>query len=253
MIDFGQVANQRFTEQTKALQLQVVAAANDNGEISETGWADAFGPWCLVAVPSRAETDVDGNVKAACEALVADVGDQRTVIGTRDVRIAKYAQDLEPGEFALINELGFRLFFGKKTVSLTAGGGYLSFDIAKKKLSISAIPSVPGGAAPYLSADTDSIGLVSATGAASIAVKANGVTVSGASIALDAGRVDLGKNADDPVVTHSQLEAFKSQMIQWLATHVHPGVTAGGGVSGTVAVPPSFTLIPGKRVFAPRG
>lgn len=251
-MQFGQVANHRFSPTRKALELQAMAAASDDGESAETGWADAFGQWCLVAVPMRREVDAQGNVTGACEIAIEDVANEHVVLGTRDVRVAKYAQDLKPGECAFLNAFGSRLFLGEKSVALTAGGAFLSFDIDKKLVSLAGIPSKPGGAAPYLSISTTGIGLVSATGQASVMVDGAAVTISGSAIALDAGRVDLCKGANDPVVTHSQLEALKNQIIAWLATHVHPGVTVGAGVTGVVAVPPTFTLVPGRRVFAPR-
>ncbi|MBI2395004.1 MAG: hypothetical protein HYV09_35870 [Deltaproteobacteria bacterium] len=233
MIDFALVSGHRFTDTNKALQYQVTAAESDDGSASETGFADAFGAWCVFAVPLRPELDAFGNVKAACEAAVIDGADERTVIGTRDVRVSKYAQDLKPGETVFLNAYGSRLKLGAKQVGLNAGGGFLSFDIEAKKVGLCGIPASPGAAAPYLAIDTESIGLVSKTGAASVAVKGNSATISGASISLSAGRVDLGKGASEPMVTYSMVMQLLAQL----------------AARGIVVTPPA----PGRRVFVPMG
>lgn len=238
MIDFAQVRNHRFTETSKALQYQVTAAENDDGSASETGFADAFSSWCIFAVPLRPELDAFGNVKAACEAAVLDGADERTVLGTRDVRVSRYAQDLKPGETAFINAYGSRLKLGAKQVGLNAGGGFLSFDIEAKKVGLCGIPASPGAAAPYLAIDTESIGLVSKTGAASVTVKASSATISGAAVSLSAGRVDLGKGASDPVVPYSVFARIVAQISASLVALGQP----------PIAPPP-----PGRRVFVPLG
>lgn len=238
MIDFAQISNHRFSAKNKVLELQTTAASNDNGTASETGFGEAFGEWCIVAVPGKRELDASGNVKGACEAIVADMPDQRTVIGTRDVRVSKYAQDLKAGETAFLNFWGTRLFLGEKSVTLNAGGGFLSFDITKRTVALVGIPSSEGGAAPYLSIATGSIGLVSESGQASMTVAGSSVVLSGAAIALDAGRVNLGKGAADPVVTYSMLMQILAQVNAVFVSLTKPAV-----------VPPP----PGRRVFAPYG
>lgn len=233
MIDFARVKNHRFTEANKALQLQVSAAESDDGESSETGWSDAFGPWCVVAVPGRPESDADGNVKAACEAAVMDGADERTVIGTRDIRVSKFAQDLKPGECAFLNTWGSRLSLREKSVSLNHAGGFLSFDSMTKVVSLVGIPATLGAAAPYLAIDSTSIGMVSSTGQASIACKGADVTINGGTTSVRSARVDLGLGAAEPIVTYSMLMKVVAQII----------------AAGIPITPP----VPGRTIRVPLG
>lgn len=233
MIDFARVRNHRLTEASKALQLQVSAAESDDGEASETGFADAFASWCIVAVPLRPEVDADGNVKAACEAAVMDGADERTVIGTRDIRVSRYAQDLKTGECAFVNGYGSRLSLRAQSVTLNHGGGFLSFNSTQKVVSLVGIPASVGAAAPYLAIDTTSIGMVSSTGQASVAVKGADVTINGGTTSVRSARVDLGLGAVEPVVTYSMLMRVIAQIV----------------AAGIPVTPPP----PGTRVRVPMG
>lgn len=205
MIGFARVSNHRFTDTSKALQLQVVSAETDDGSSTETGFADAFGAWCVVAVPLRPETDALGNVTASCEALVDDGADERTVVGTRDIRTSKWVQDLQPGDSALINGYGSRLSLREKSVSLNHGGGFLSFDSDSGVVSLVGIPASLGAASPYLAIDATSIGMVSSSGQASLACKGADVTINGGTTSVRSARVDLGMGAAEPIVTYSML------------------------------------------------
>lgn len=245
MINLAHITNHRFGEKNKVLQLQAMADANDNASVSDTGWSNAFSAWCMIAVPLRPASDAAGTITGACEAIVTDIGDQRTIIGTRDFRVSKYAQDLKPGEAAFLNGFGTRLFLGEKTVALNAGGGFLSFDVEGKKVALAGIPSKPGAGSPYLTISSDTIGLVSATGAASIALKSSTVTLNGASVAIDAGRINLGKNASDPIITYSQLMTILTTLQVWM--------NAVATATGVAAPPLPIQLRPGKRVLAPYG
>lgn len=236
----------RFTPANKALQIQVLSDSTKGSEQAEVNFADAFLGWFVVAPPLTQATDASGNISAATEFLTAEVGDQLVMHGSRDVRVSKYGQDVLPGEFALINELGYRLFVGKKAVSLTAAGGFLNFDVENKKVGIAGIPAAAGSPVPYISITTDTIGLVSASGAASLALSDSGVSISGATLALDMGRVNIGKGATDPVVTYSQMMSVIGQLLITFNTHVHSAAGAGPPVTPMVLV-----LIPNSRVFAP--
>lgn len=242
----GYAAGYRFGGSNKVLQLQVVGAVDEPG-IADVAFGDAFGAWCLYAPPEPPETDPAGTVKAACEVFAAEEGDGLTVVGTRDTRVARYAQDAKGGEVVLANAKGFRLFLGKKGVSVVGGGAFINLDIEKKTTTLTGFPSKPGSAAPYLTADTDAIGLVSATGAASIAVVEGQVTASGASISLDAGAVHLGKGASDPVVTYSQLMSVVAQLL----TQINAHIAASAGVAHPGGPPVLVSVAPGTRVFAP--
>jgi hypothetical protein len=245
----GYAAGFRLGGPNKVLQYQVVGAVTPGSpEEMDVAFGDAFGAWCLYAPPEAPDTDPRGTVTAACEVFAAEEGDAPTVLGSRDIRVARYAQDAKGGEVALVNAKGFRLFLGKENVSLVGGGAFLNLDIAKKTLTLTGFPSSPTSGAPYLSADTAAIGLVSATGAASISVAEGQVTASGSSISLDAGTVHLGKGASDPVVTYSQLMSVVTQILAALNAHMLASPAAGH----TGSMPPAVVIaVPGTRVMAP--
>lgn len=245
----GYAAGFRYGGPNKVLQLQVVGAesAGEAGA-ADVAFGDAFGAWCLYAPPEPPDTDPAGTVKAACEVFSAEEGDGLTALGTRDTRVARFAQDAKGGEVVLANAKGYRLFLGKKSVSVIGGGAFINLDIDKKTTTLTGFPAKPGSGAPYLTADTEAIGLVSATGAASIAVVEGQVTASGASISLDAGSVHLGKGASDPVVTFSQLMSVVTQLLVQINAHVHAPVP---GAHGPTVPPVVVVCAPGTRVFAP--
>lgn len=232
-VRFAEVSGHRYTEKTKRLQLQIVAAASDDGESSETGYGDAFGVWCVIAPPAKRELDTSGSVKGVCEAVIGEFSDHPAVLGTSDVRVSKYAQDLLPGDCAFVNAYGSRLALKEHVVALNHGGGFLSFDSTAKTVALVGIPSAPGGGAPYLSISSSIIGLVSATGQASVTVSGNGVTISGSTLAISAGRIDLGKGAAEPIVTYSMLVHVLAQL----------------AAAGITILPPK----PGNRVLVPLG
>ena len=159
-------------------------------------------------------------------------------MGTSDLRASKYGQDLLPGEIAFVNGFGSRLALREKSVALNHGGGFLSFDSKAKTVSLVGIPSSVGGSAPYLSISTASIGMVSASGQASVTASGSGVTLSGSTVAIDAGRVDIGKGAAEPIVTYSMMLQLVAQISASLVALGRPPV-----------VPP----VPGRRVFVPVG
>lgn len=235
MLTFGRAMRTRLTAKAKALQIQTQGATDGKiGGASESSFADSFvGGWAFYAPPAKPTVDPVGNVSGACELAVADFGDQQIVLGQRDVRWSKLTQDLADGESAQINAFGDRLVLREKIGSLAVGGGFLVFDKDKKSVGLSGIPSSAGAGAPYLSIDTSTIGLVSATGGSSIAAKADQVTLSGAGISLDAGSVSVGKGAVDPVVLQSLLLAVHVVIQAWANTHVHAALGA----------PPSVPLI----------
>jgi hypothetical protein len=64
----------------------------------------------------------------------------------------------------------------------------------------------------------------------------------GVGMVLQAPQVLLGSSAAaDPPVTESRLQAFITQLLLWLGTHTHSGVTTGPGVS---AVPVQVVDLP---------
>lgn len=64
----------------------------------------------------------------------------------------------------------------------------------------------------------------------------------GVGLVLQAPQVLLGSSAAvDPPVTESRLQAFFTQLLVWLGTHTHSGVTTGLGVS---AVPVQAPTLP---------
>lgn len=251
-LEIAHAFGSRFTPIAKALQLQLVTDYDSSSPQTGRGaFGDSFvGNWCLVAPPPAPTLDPTGKVTAACEVAGIQLGDQIIALGQRDVRWSKFAQDAKPGEVALFSSFGARLFLGQTATALTSvGGAFLNFDSNAKTVGIAGFPAKPGAGAPYLSIGTDSIGLVSATGAASVAVKGDQVTVSGAGASLDVGSLSLGKGASDPVVTVSLLQAVLSTIVAWMATHVHAGVTTGIGVSGISAAVP-LTATGSTRVKA---
>jgi hypothetical protein len=217
-LDYAQVLGHTRTETSKSLQLQVRSSLTTGDDTqASTAFGDCFiGPWCLIAPPADPDRDDQGNVKTACEAMVLEMGDELTVLGTRDVRSAKWAGDIKAGEFALFNKFGSRLAMREKTVSILAGGGHLTFNIEKKTISLVGIPGSPGGGAPNLVLSTDSIGLVSETGGASVNVSGKTFTVSGGSASIDTGTVNLGVGATDPVVSLTYMQTYIAQLYAYL-------------------------------------
>lgn len=207
-----------FTETNKALLLQVRTEFGGAANTTSMSYSEVYaGSWAFVAVPMPPDLDAEGNVSGACEALVAEEGDDLTILGQRDVRWSKFAQDFKKGESGIINAYGSRIKLGKDSVSLAAGGGFLNFDIKNKTVGLVGIPTT-GGSAPSLSISTTAIGMTSATGAASLVVQGNQVTISGAAAALDVGSVALGKGAVDPVVTVSTLQPILTALYTFLVT-----------------------------------
>lgn len=231
-LDFTRASAFRFTEKSKAIQIQSVGSVTSgNPEESDTSFSDAFSEWCIVAPPYKPDVDASGNIGACCECITADIGDDKTVIGTRDVRASKYAQDVKGGEVALVNYFGSRLFLGEKFVSINAGGGYLGFDTKKGTVGLVGIPSSPGGSAPYLSISSTTIGLVSATGASSFTIDGGNITLSGSGASLNTGSVNLGMGASDPVVRLSDLVKLVAALKAQFAAHTHPVAGALAGVT----------------------
>lgn len=233
----------RFTPSTKALQIQGLSSQTKAGGNAAVTFADAFGAWYAVAPPPTQTVDALGTISAAAEYLTSEVGDQPCMHGSRDTRISKYGQDLLQGEFAFINSDGFRIMMGHKQCGMTAGGGFLNFDVENKKVGLAGIPATSGAAVPYMTITTSMIGMVSATGAASFSLSDTQATLTAPAISLEGGRVNLGVGAFDPVVTYSQLLQLVLQLLLQFNTHIH------GGAPPTV--PMVIVTIPGRRVFAP--
>lgn len=223
----------RFSPTNKNLELQTLGAGNEDvgGGEPDSDYAPHFGEWCLIAPPLAPSTDGKGNISATCDALGLEIGDDVFTIGTRDVRSGKYGQDLKGGECALINTDGTRLAFKHESCALIAFGGFLCFDKSKKSVGLAGIPDAPGKAVPYLTIGEGQLGLVSASGAASVAVGGSQVSISGAAVSLDAGGVALGKGATDGVVLVTDLAAVCSAVNAWVKA-----LQVAGGA--TVAVPP---------------
>lgn len=239
----------RFTSTSKALQVQTLAAQTTAGGAAETAFADVFQGWYVVAPPPTQTVDAGGTITAATEFLTCEVGDQPTMHGSRDTRTAQFGQDTQPGEFALINSLGYRLFVGHSTVGITAGGGFLNFDIANKKVGLCGIPTAANQPVPYLSIEADSIGLVSKNGQGSVNVSNSQTVITGPVVALEGGRINLGVGAVDPIMTYTQQQAIISQLLAWGAAVVAACLAAPGGA---IVIPPLVIInMPGRRVFAP--
>lgn len=242
----AQIVGFDFTPTNKALRLQSRGPGVQGDYRVDATYSPRYGEWCLIAPPLAPTTDGNGNISATTEGLFLELGDDNVPIGTRDVRASKYAQDVQGGEACLINTDGYRLLIGHKVVALTGGGGFLSFDVNKKTVGLAGIPAAPGSGAPYLAIDTASIGLVSATGAASICVKGSGVTASGGSCALDFGGITIGKGAADGVVLQSLLASAMTAFLAQLNAHTHGGVTTGAGVSGPPVAPMNISMVFGS-------
>lgn len=229
------VLSHSFTQNNKVLQLQVrdriVSGQGESTDEQSLVRSDTFGAWCLVAIPDAPDRDADGSIKAACEAIAIEDADDLTVIATRDVRYAQFAQDLAIGECALFNKYGSRLALRKDEVSLVAkGGGFISLDASQKLISIMGFPAQEGGNSPYFTVSSDTIGMVSATGQASFTLSGAGVTLSGATVAIDAGSVAIGKGAADFVALASKVLAAFNQIVALYNAHTHtapalPGLT----------------------------
>jgi hypothetical protein len=246
-LDYAQVLSHQRTETTKSLQLQVRSSltTGDDTQSSMT-FGDCFiGPWCLIAPCDDPDMDDNGDVRTAAEAIVLEMGDELTVLGTRDVRFAKFGGDVKKGEFALFNKFGSRIAFREKTVSLTAGGGYLAFNIESKTFSIVGMPNNPGGAAPYMTITPDSIGMTSESGQSSMVLSGKSATISGGSVAIDSGTVNLGTGANDPVMTLTHMQTYISQLYAFLQA-------VGAGLTVPLTPPPTLATIQGSTAVKAR-
>lgn len=234
----GYIAGSKYVGTRSVLRYQVVTAAEDP-QTNSAGFANAFGAWFAVSRPAPPSTGLNGAVSRACEFVGIGEGDQRTVVATRDDRVFRFAKDVKDGEFALVNFFGNRLLVAEKVVSLTCKGGFLNFDSTAGNVVLAGVPSGPGAAVPYLTIDraSGSIALVSSTGAASIDVRGNSVTLSGSSASIDAGSVNLGVGAADGVVIRSLLLANQVVMMAWANSHVHLNPPAAAVMTGPPAVP----------------
>lgn len=250
-IEIAHAFGHRYTATNKALQLQLVTDYDPaNAATGRGGFGDSFvGNWCLVAPPAAPALDLAGTVSSACEVVGVQVGDQILALGARDVRWSKFSQDAQAGEVALFCAFGSRLFLGEHFTALNGAGAFLSFDVDNKKVGLSGYPASAGAGAAYLTIDTTTIGLVSATGGASFTVKADQITASGGAISLNGGTVNLGTGAADPVVTVSKLQAVLSTIVAWMAAHVHAGGTLPGALTGVSASVP-LTATGSTRVNA---
>ncbi len=222
-LEFATAYGHRFTTTNKALQLQCVTdVTGGNANASRGAYGDCMvGSWCLIAPPAAPTVDTAGNVTSACEVAGVQVGDQIIALGQRDVRWSKFGQDAKPGEVALFNAWGARLFLGQNAIAINARGAFISFDYANKKVGIAGYSATPGGGAPYFTMDTLSAGMVSATGGASVNVKDDQATLSGASISLNGGTVVIGTGATDFVALASLIMAELNVIKFYLNTHYH--------------------------------
>lgn len=239
-LKLARITNSSFTQTTKSLELQSLGRKDDAGN-ADSVYSPHFGEWCLIAPPLAPDADASGNISNAAEGLFAEYGDDNIGVGTRDVRASKFAQDALGGEVVLTNTDGFRLALKHKTVSLIAGGGFLTFDLTKKTVGLAGIPSAPGKSVPYLVIDSSSIGLVSETGAASVSVHGNQVSLSGGACGLDFGGVTIGKGAADAVVLQSLLASVLLVIQTTYNTHTH----SGGTLSGITGPPAAQLAISG--------
>jgi len=240
-VEIATIFGQRYTATNKALQLQCTATGT--GASSRTSWGDCFvGTWNMAAPPMPPTVDATGAASSGCEAAVVQMGDQLVALGQRDVRWSKYSQDVKPGEFAVWNAYGSRLYFGQHVAALNGGGAFLSFDLANQLVGLAGYPASAGAGAPYLSISTTSIGMVSATGAASLNVKADQVTASGAACALDVGSVTLGNGASDFVALASLVLTAITRLETMYNAHVHPVSGAATLITGTQILTPTTTV-----------
>lgn len=240
-IEIAHAFTSRFTPIAKALQLQLVTDYDPaTPQMGRGSFGDAYlGSWCLVAPPMPPALDPAGHVTSACEVVGVQVGDQIVALGQRDVRSAKFAQDAKPGEVALFNAFGARLFLGQQFVSITSvGGAFFSFDATAKTVGLAGFPAQPGQGAPYLTISSTAIGLVSATGAASVNVANDQVTVSGASASINTGSVNLGTGASSPVAKGDASDALFSAIV----TQLNKLIAYVNGVAPGTATPIPFPL-----------
>lgn len=251
LFEFARALGHRFTPIAKALQLQTVTdVMRGNLEAARGTFGDSYiGNWCLVAPPATPTVDPLGRVTTTCDVVGVQVGSEWISLGAKDVRWSKFSQDAQAGEVALFCAFGSRLFLGEHFTALNGAGAFLSFDVDNKKVGLSGYPASAGAGAAYLTIDTTTIGLVSATGGASFTVKADQITASGGAISLNGGTVNLGTGAADPVVTVSKLQAVLSTIVSWMATHVHTGGTLAGALTGVSASVP-LTATGSTRVNA---
>lgn len=243
-IETSTVFGHRYTPNSKALQFQCVTNQTPGSLSTEArgGFGDAFvGSWALVAPPVAPDVDSSGRVTGGCESLVVQEGDQLVAFGQRDVRWSKFSQDVKAGEAALFNAFGTRLFLGQLKAALVAGGAFLNFDIEQRKVTLAgfAPEGSPSAGAAYISVDTTSIGMVSATGAASVTVAGDQVTMSGGNASIDTGSVVLGKDAADFVALASLVLAELQALKLYVNTHVH---TSLGGTP--LVLQPGGGLVP---------
>ena len=236
------VVGSQFTQTTKTLQIQATADTIPGiPGTAESPMDDALGPWCLVAVPAAPTTDAQGNVQASAEALVAQMGDENISVAMRDTRFAKYAADLLAGEAALFNAFGARAFFKQKQVGIAAFGGSLLFDTSASTptLSLTGIPASAGAAAPWLTMTPTGIGWASSSGGCSANFEGGTATVTGSMVQLNAQAVNIGANAEDPVITLSYLASLVTALMEQFNLHTH--LTAGMGSPSPPFVPLTLT------------
>jgi hypothetical protein len=253
----------RLAPSSKIREVQARGRVSDGADgVEEAGWGQVWGGWWCCAPPFEPKTDGSGTVKEACEYLSIDIGDEPAFIGSRDVRFAKILGDLKGGEVGICNAFGSRLVLTKKAFSILAGGAFANWDIDKKKVGFSGFPAGPGDGAAVISLSTSGVGLISASGKASLTVDGDSITISGASCALDAGQLNLGgATATNPAVGSlalvqlvTELTVMITTLLTWGAAHTHttiaPGVPTSPSIVPLVLLPPT-PPVPGTRVFIP--
>jgi hypothetical protein len=239
MTDRVRAVGHQFTGANKTLEVQVVSGETPLTDDADKRFAQVFGSWCLVAPPPVPTTGPDGKIASACELFVHDMGDETVAYASRDARFSKYSQDVKAGEYAVFNAFGDRIFSGEKLLSIAVGGGFLQFDKTNKVVSLVGIPTSPGGSAGYLTVDSG-VGIVSASGAASMLVKDSNAKIVAGDIALDGGSVSLGKGAASGVIRLEDMAVFLATLQTW--------ASAVGTAAGVPA--PPFTINASARVKA---
>lgn len=237
-----------FTETSKALQVQArsaVAFKGKNSEASETH-ADSdyyVGAWCMVAPPAPPAQGADGAIVAACEGYAFEDADDLSVFATRDVRYAKYGQDAQGGEVAIFNKFGSRIALFENAVSITAkGGAFINLDVNTRLVSICGFPENAGEGSPYITIDSTSIGMVSATGKSSLSLSDGQITLSGQSVSVDAGSIALGKNAIFSVALAELVIKAMNTVLLAVRAHTH------GGAVPTDPIPCDIPPVGSRRV-----
>lgn len=263
MFSIAQAMQSRFTETTKQLEVQIQAAVSDGpNPASDVGFGQVWSGWWNSAPPFDPKVDGSGNVKGAAEYVFAEVGDVQVCVGSRDTRFSFILADVKPGEVGLCNAFGARFVMQKKSVMILGGGGFLNFDLEAKEVALSGIPAGPGEGASFIGLNPTGIGLVTASGGASVSLDADSISISGASCAIDAGQINLGGAAAlDPAVGTQQLILLVTQLttmvttlLVWANAHTHiaiaPGAPTAPALPPLVLIPP-LPPIPKTRVFLP--